>query len=61
METIFPIQSISESIAIHQKGTYVLILHLKSDRTIRIGRLGRFHFLRGYYAYYNIDSIAGNG
>ena len=32
-------------------GTYILILRLKRDRFIRIGKLGKFHFASGYYTY----------
>ncbi len=32
-------------------GTYVLILHLPCPTTITVGRLGRFHFPAGWYAY----------
>jgi Uri superfamily endonuclease len=32
-------------------GTYILILRLKRDRFIRIGKLGKFHFAPGYYTY----------
>jgi sugar fermentation stimulation protein A len=32
-------------------GSYILILHLESDRTIAVGMLGSRHFHRGYYLY----------
>ena len=34
-----------------QPGTYVLILHLPHRATIDVGRLGRFQFPAGWYAY----------
>ncbi len=33
------------------KGVYVLILRLNESRDIEVGKLGRLHFRRGYYAY----------
>ncbi|MBZ0296217.1 MAG: GIY-YIG nuclease family protein [Anaerolineae bacterium] len=33
------------------KGTYILILHLPAKTTLQIGRLGRFEFAAGWYAY----------
>ncbi|MEM0493075.1 MAG: GIY-YIG nuclease family protein [Candidatus Thermoplasmatota archaeon] len=33
------------------KGTYILILELKKDSSITIGRLGVVNFTRGYYLY----------
>ena len=33
------------------KGNYLLILFLKEDRDILVGRLGKFKFKRGYYVY----------
>jgi len=33
------------------KGAYVLFIRLDVGRNIQIGRLGRFCFTRGYYAY----------
>jgi Uri superfamily endonuclease len=41
------------------KGIYVLILYLPHRRTIRIGRLGKFNFSGGYYAY--VGSAFGPG
>jgi Uri superfamily endonuclease len=41
------------------KGVYVLILRLEESRDIRIGKLGRFHFRRGDYAY--VGSAQGSG
>ena len=32
-------------------GTYLLVLHLDRDRTIRVGRLGEFRFPAGHYLY----------
>ncbi len=34
------------------RGAYCLLIHLKADREVTIGRLGRFHFAEGYYLYY---------
>ncbi len=33
------------------KGTYLLLLRLKNDRELKIGKLGFFSFRRGYYCY----------
>jgi len=33
------------------KGSYVLIINLKKEKEIEIGRLGRILFSKGYYAY----------
>jgi Uri superfamily endonuclease len=41
------------------KGTYVLILDLKKGLRLRIGKLGRFDFKRGTYAY--VGSAFGPG
>lgn len=42
------------------KGTYLLILRLGTDlHDISIGRLGSFHFARGYYLY--VGSAFGSG
>jgi Uri superfamily endonuclease len=35
----------------NQPGTYVLILKLSDNATVDIGRLGRFQFSSGWYAY----------
>ena len=32
-------------------GTYILILRLKRERFIQIGKLGKFYFAPGYYTY----------
>jgi Uri superfamily endonuclease len=40
-------------------GTYVLILHLPRQATIDVGRLGRFQFQDGWYAY--VGSARGSG
>ena len=40
-------------------GTYILILQLENDQVIQIGKLGRFSFLKGYYAY--VGSALGPG
>lgn len=41
------------------KGVYVLVLRMREDKDIRIGKLGWFHFKRGYYAY--VGSARGSG
>jgi endonuclease-3 len=41
------------------KGVYVLILKLNETKYIRIGKLGRLHFKRGYYSY--VGSAQGSG
>ena len=41
------------------KGTYVLILQLKNSAKLQIGKLGRFDFKKGYYAY--VGSAFGPG
>ena len=41
------------------KGSYIIILRLMTDRTIRIGRLGEFSFQQGYFAY--VGSAHGPG
>lgn len=41
------------------KGVYVLILRLGESRDIRVGKIGRLHFRRGYYAY--VGSAQGSG
>jgi len=33
------------------RGAYLLVIHLKADREITIGRLGRFAFRKGFYFY----------
>ena len=33
----------------HDRGSYIIILHLKQERTIRIGKLGDLRFKKGYY------------
>ena len=40
-------------------GTYVLLLHLETNETIQIGRLGKFFFPAGWYTY--IGSAFGAG
>ena len=40
-------------------GTYILILQLEHDQFIRVGKLGRFRFPTGYYAY--VGSALGPG
>ncbi len=41
------------------KGVYVLILRLDNGKDIKIGKLGRLHLRRGYYAY--VGSARGSG
>lgn len=41
------------------KGVYVLILKLDQDSDIQIGKLGKLHFRKGFYAY--IGSALGTG
>ncbi|MCZ7395179.1 MAG: GIY-YIG nuclease family protein [Candidatus Methanoperedens sp.] len=41
------------------KGVYVLVLRLDETRDIRVGKLGKFNFKRGYYAY--VGSAQGGG
>jgi Uri superfamily endonuclease len=33
------------------KGSYILVIELKEDKTIQVGKLGRIHFKKGFYAY----------
>ncbi|HEY9050143.1 MAG TPA: GIY-YIG nuclease family protein [Gammaproteobacteria bacterium] len=40
-------------------GTYILCLHLKYSQNITIGKLGTFHFNKGYYYY--VGSAFGPG
>lgn len=41
------------------KGSYILLLYLKSLTQIQVGKLGVFYFKRGYYAY--VGSAMGPG
>ena len=41
------------------KGVYILILKLGQDSDIQIGKLGKLHFKKGFYAY--IGSALGTG
>lgn len=41
------------------KGNYVLILRMNETKDIRVGKLGRLHFRRGYYSY--VGSARGSG
>ncbi len=41
------------------KGVYVLIMELEKDTIIRVGKLGKFSFEKGYYAY--TGSALGTG
>lgn len=45
--------------ALHPKGTYILILQLENNKRIKIGRLGRFFFQKGWYTY--VGSSFGPG
>jgi sugar fermentation stimulation protein A len=38
-------------IELFEHGTYVLVLQLTHQRTMRVGSLGRIRFARGYYTY----------
>jgi Uri superfamily endonuclease len=42
-----------------RSGTYVLILRLPRPATVSVGRLGRFQFMAGWYAY--VGSAQGPG
>ena len=33
------------------KGSYILIIKLKEEKTIQIGKLGKIHFKKGFYVY----------
>jgi Uri superfamily endonuclease len=33
------------------KGSYILLIEVKKDRNIKIGKLGKIHFKKGFYAY----------
>ena len=48
-----------ESLADLRGGTYILILHLPHDQDIQIGKLGRYEFRSGFYAY--VGSALGRG
>lgn len=41
------------------KGTYILFLYLEQEASIPIGKLGKFDFFPGYYAY--VGSAFGSG
>jgi len=43
------------------KGTYCLLIHLKTDSEISIGKLGRIDFKKGYYFYVGsaLNSLEG--
>jgi len=34
-----------------KKGAYILLLHLHTGRKVQVGKLGRFFFEKGWYAY----------
>lgn len=33
------------------KGSYILIIELKKNKNIRVGKLGEINFMKGFYAY----------
>ena len=33
------------------KGSYILVIELKKDKTIQVGKLGKIYFKKGIYAY----------
>jgi Uri superfamily endonuclease len=33
------------------KGSYILVIELKEDKTIQVGKLGKIQFKKGFYAY----------
>jgi Uri superfamily endonuclease len=41
------------------RGTYALLIQLRQDATLRVGRLGTFRFPAGYYVY--VGSALGSG
>jgi len=41
------------------RGTYALLIQLRQDATLRVGRLGTFRFPAGYYVY--VGSALGPG
>ena len=41
------------------KGVYVLLLRLDRDKDIQVGKLGKLHFKKGFYAY--VGSAHGAG
>ena len=43
----------------NDKGTYVIILYVGNGKSIQIGKLGKFKFRKGYYAY--VGSAFGPG
>jgi sugar fermentation stimulation protein A len=36
---------------VHDAGSYLLVIHLKKSRQIRVGRLGKMPFSKGYHVY----------
>ena len=46
-------------VIIYMEGVYVLILRLDADKDIGIGKLGKFSFRKGFYAY--VGSAHGQG
>lgn len=55
LEKVIASESHSEAIlkekGLSPKGTYILLIEIAEDQTIRIGSLRTLCFLRGYYAY----------
>ena len=47
------------SIVVLSRGTYVAFLHLPHDTDIQVGKLGRYEFQSGFYAY--VGSAHGPG
>ena len=33
------------------KGSYILVIELKEEKIIQIGKLGKIHFKKGFYVY----------
>nr|MDO8081997.1 GIY-YIG nuclease family protein [Candidatus Freyarchaeota archaeon] len=44
---------------VDQKGVYSLLIELEAETLIQVGKLGRIHFLSGFYVY--TGSAMGNG
>ncbi len=59
MSKLHPLTKISPDKLPPGPGTYILILRLENDQVIQIGKLGRFRFPTGYYAY--VGSALGPG
>jgi len=48
-----------DALSVLRRGTYILILYLRDSQRIQVGKLGRFDFDAGYYAY--VGSAQGPG